>query len=95
MCLVSSLFRANRALRDEDIKLIEKELRPMLAGSPGFKHWFWAPAGERETLSVSVWDTKAHALAAREKTTAWNTEHFGSAIVGDPERYEGEVRVTA
>lgn len=94
MYVVSSLFRSNRALRDEDIELIEKELKPIIAGAAGFKHWYWAPAGEREVLSVSIWDTKAQALANREQTTAWNVEHFGSVIVGAPERHEGEVRIS-
>ena len=93
MYLVSTLFHTNRANRDEDIKLIEKEAKPLLAGSPGFKHYFWTAVGDREGLSVTVWDTEAHARAALGKLDSWRTKHFGSIIVGTPERHEGEVRV--
>jgi hypothetical protein len=91
---VSTVLRSNGASRDEDIKLIEAEAKPMLAGSAGFKHYYFAQTGDRESVSVTVWDTEAHARAALEKLTTWRTKHFGSIIVGTPERHEGEVLVT-
>jgi heme-degrading monooxygenase HmoA len=68
---------------------------PMLRGMPGFVAYYAAAAegggGGRVVFSVTVFDTRAQALDANERTRAWVTATMRDLLPEPPEVTGGEV----
>jgi len=71
---------------------VREGVAPMLRGMPGFRAYYAAAMdGDGGAFSVTVFDTRAQALDANERTRAWVTANMRDLLPDPPEVTGGEV----
>ena len=90
-------IRKYRGMRstEEIVKRAEKGFVPVLKKLGGFQGYYIMDCGDGVVVSISVFDTREHALASNDKAAAWVKSNLAD-LVGDakPEITAGEVRVS-
>lgn len=84
-------FRFTRPLTAEDFEANERVLVPMLKSLSGYQGYFEVRAGERESISITLWATQRDAEQGLSTLRPQLMDLFGSAIDSPPERSFGEV----
>jgi hypothetical protein len=75
----------------EAARRAESGIGQLLKQSPGFLGYYVFDAGDGVGGSVTVFDTKDHAIAANEKALIWVRESLMDVVSGEPEVTVGEV----
>ncbi len=85
-------FRFARPLTTADFEANERVLVPLLKRQPGYRGYFEVSAGERESISITLWASQADAEQGLAAIRPQLMDLFGSAMDGPPERAFGEVQ---
>lgn len=84
-------FRFTRALTAGDLETNERVLIPLLKSQPGYQGYVEVRAGERESISISLWAGQSDAERGLAAIRPQLVDLFSSAMDGPPERSFGEV----
>src|SRR5919206_3610788 len=84
-------FRLTRPLTTADFEANERVLVPLLRSQPGYQGYFEVSAGERESISITLWASRSDAEQGLAAIRPQLMELFGSVMDGAPERSFGEV----
>jgi hypothetical protein len=87
-------YRGMRSV-DEIMKRVDKGFVPLVKKLGGFQGYYIMDCGDGTVVSISVFDSREHALASNEKAAAWVKSNLAD-LAGDakPEITAGEVRVS-
>jgi hypothetical protein len=85
-------FRFTRPLTSADFETNERVLVPVLKSQPGYQGYFEVKAGERESISITLWASQSDAEQGLAAIRPELMELVGSAMDGPPERSFGEVQ---
>lgn len=79
---------------EEIVRQVEAMILPRIQARPGFRG-YWAGAGEGQVFSVSLFDSRAEAQAAREEVRGLVAANLAELLPQPPVVTEGEILVTA
>lgn len=85
-------FRVNRPLTAADFEDNERVLVPLLKAQPGYQGYFEIIAGERESISITLWAGQSDAEQGLAAIRPQLMDLIGSALDGPPDRSMGEVQ---
>jgi hypothetical protein len=87
-------YRGMRSV-DEIMKRVDKGFVPLVKKLGGFQGYYIMDCGDGTVVSISVFDSREHALASNEKAASWVKSNLAD-LAGDakPEITAGEVRVS-
>src|ERR1700730_7139191 len=85
-------FRFTRPLTTADFEANERVLVPLLKSQPGYQGYFEVSAGERESISITLWASQGDAEQGLVAIRPQLLELVGSAMDGPSERSFGEVQ---
>ncbi|MBV9173536.1 MAG: hypothetical protein JOZ81_26020 [Chloroflexi bacterium] len=85
-------FRFTRPLTTADFEANERVLVPLLKSQPGYQGYVEVEAGERESISITLWASQSDAEHGLVAIRSQLLDLIGSALDGPPERSFGEVR---
>ena len=84
-------FRWSRPLTTADFEENERVLVPLVKRQQGYRGYFEVAAGERESISITLWSSQSEAEQGLAAIRPQLMELFSSAMDGTPERSFGEV----
>jgi hypothetical protein len=84
-------FQSNRPWTDEDFQANERVLVPLLKAQPGYRGYFEVISGERESVSITLWESQSDAEGGLAAIRPQLMDLVGLALAGPPERTFGEV----
>src|SRR5919108_1093070 len=85
-------FRFARPLTGADFEANERVLVPLLKSQRGYQAYVEVKAGERESISITLWASQSDAEQGLAAIRPQLMELVGSAMDGPPERSFGEVQ---
>jgi heme-degrading monooxygenase HmoA len=81
-------FRFTRPLTAADFEANERVLVPLLKSQPGYQGYFEIKAGERETVSITLWASQSDAERGLAALRPQIIDLVGSAMDGPREHFE-------
>lgn len=81
----------SREVVDELTHLIQDEFLPLLQEIPGFHGYYAVRGGEREFMTVSIFETETGAAESTRRSAEFRRTHSLPVELGEPEVLQGEV----
>lgn len=79
---------------DEAITQVRADQLPLLQRQPGFVAYELMEAGDNRLISISTWESRAHAEASAPITGAWVRENVRDKIAASTQ-YGGDVAISS
>ena len=75
----------------EAAKRVKEGFIPLISGMPGFVEYLWIDLGKEVMMSVSAFDSLAHAIDANQAAASWVQANLASVLPKNPRIEGGQV----